>query len=252
MKSLTDCLLGSGLSGIEVEFLTKELENKIKSIRALKDYKLTDPLNNAVVSAISPVIKDYTSRVLAKQADIYKQIARYDIPIEAVGSVYIDRLGRKPFVNPREIKRGKKKGKIEIRLTEGRDENGRIRIGKKKIVDKSAIKKWPKATEVKHAKKTGRKTEKTGRKNGAEGEKGGPVRLRNAEKNRVETKKKVPVAAEGVKSKKQISAEKYDFFVKSLTDKERELVGDTIIDSPENPARALFDLKKKLREAKEN
>ena len=49
------------------------------------------------------------------------------------GSVFLDKGGRKPFFDFREIKRGKNKGKVEVTLTDGR----------KVIVEKSAVKSLP-------------------------------------------------------------------------------------------------------------
>lgn len=59
---------------------------------------------------------------------------------------------QKPILSAREITKGKKKGKYEIVLTAGRDADGKIIPGKKKIVDKKAITEFPALTEETKAK----------------------------------------------------------------------------------------------------
>ena len=64
-------------------------------------------------------------------------------PEQPIGNVKLNRLGNKPFINPREIKRGANKGKVEVTLTKGRDEDGNVIPGKKRIVERDAIRTWP-------------------------------------------------------------------------------------------------------------
>jgi len=59
-----------------------------------------------------------------------------------VGIVSLDGIRFKPFILPRVLTRGKRKGHFEIFLTRGR-KDGKIVIGQKKIVTRKNIKTLP-------------------------------------------------------------------------------------------------------------
>jgi hypothetical protein len=63
-------------------------------------------------------------------------------PQETPGSAWIGDQ-RRPFINPRQIKRGKNKGKYYVQLTAGRDADGNINPGKRRIVYEKDIVSWP-------------------------------------------------------------------------------------------------------------
>jgi ribosomal protein S18 acetylase RimI-like enzyme len=71
-------------------------------------------------------------------------------PQETPGSAWIGDQ-RRPFINPRHIKRGKNKGKYYVQLTAGRDADGNIKPGKRRMVDEKDIVSWPEEAATKPA-----------------------------------------------------------------------------------------------------
>lgn len=181
-KSVASCLLDSGLPEAEVDFLTREIETKIKSIRALRSYDLNQPMTEAVTTAISPVIKRSIQSLEKKQASIYNQIEKEGVRRE-----------------------GKKKRRMAHLEREREKPGGAVsaRGGSRQAPSRGRIFQKP-------------------------GEK-------------VTTPPKA-------KTKKEISLDKYNSFIDSLTDGEKLFATDLIIKDPDKPGVQLEKIKKKLTE----
>ncbi|HUV72492.1 MAG TPA: hypothetical protein VMW25_05805, partial [Clostridia bacterium] len=70
------------------------------------------------------------------------------LPKESIGKAWINNQ-QKPIVSAREITKGKFKGKVEVTLTAGRDEMGRVKPGRKIKVSKKSVVEWPETKEPK-------------------------------------------------------------------------------------------------------